>query len=187
MIRVAQLHMPFIALVALFFSVLSVSGVALAVPSDNTDIDEQGRTSLMRAVINQIPQSRVDTLLRHADTGINAADTDGQTALMHAVLSGSNKALRALVSTHTLDVNAVDNKGWTALMYAVHAGAITKIHILLEAADIDINIRDMYKKNVLRNPVSASARTSPEILAQVEIAKLLIWHQAKSCKKLLAN
>jgi ankyrin repeat protein len=66
-------------------------------------------------------------LERGADA--NAADDDGETALMCACESDSLPVARLLVELGGADVNAVDGKGQTALLYASDAGIMARASI----------------------------------------------------------
>ena len=77
--------------------------------------------------------ARVRQLLR-SGAGANAADGEGTTALMHAVIE-SDVNMMQLLMDHGADVNARNALGSTALMYA--ATNLAKTRLLLEAgADV---------------------------------------------------
>jgi ankyrin repeat protein len=52
---------------------------------------------------------------------INASDTDGRTALMHAAAEGRTETCKLLISKGA-DINKGDSFGWTASMVAGHYG-----------------------------------------------------------------
>jgi len=73
---------------------------------------------------------------------VNARDSHGMTALMHAAKGGHTRAIDMLLSVQGIDVNAQDNNGMTALMHASAVGSRSTIDMLLAFEGIDVNARD---------------------------------------------
>ena len=72
--------------------------------------DEEGMTSLMRAVVDKESLASIKTLIA-AGADVNARDTQGNTALIHAVLvSDAPDVVKALVDAGS-DVNTRGNTG----------------------------------------------------------------------------
>ena len=71
-----------------------------------------------------------------AGVGVNSADADGTTALMHAVIESDVKMMTLLFDTGT-NVNATNASGSTALMYAATDLAKTRL-LLARGADVRV-------------------------------------------------
>ena len=71
---------------------------------------------------------------------VNAADNDGETALMEAADSRNADAVRVLIANGA-DVNAADEDGETALMIAADEGNLEAVKLLIEAG-ANVNARD---------------------------------------------
>src|SRR6185436_2534464 len=107
-------------LFVLFLSLL-FSSLAFAAPAD-----------LLVAIRNG-DHAQVQKLLR-AGADVNTADSDGTTALMHAVVESDVKMMKLLIDTRA-NVNAKNALDSTALMYA--ATDLAKTKLLVEAgADV---------------------------------------------------
>jgi len=85
--------------------------------------DQEGRTSLMLAVLDQ-DLATVRFLLAMHGTSVSVRDHNGQTALMHASYKGCFEIVRALVSAECGEeqFKVRDTAGRTALMYAEQCG-----------------------------------------------------------------
>lgn len=89
----------------------------------------------------------VTTILLEAGADTNAADREGETALMKASGSGVKETVKLLIEHHA-DVNRKDVKGRTALMHAAAGNRSDAIPLLLENG-ADPNVRDNEGKSAL--------------------------------------
>jgi ankyrin repeat protein len=89
----------------------------------------------------------VTSILLEAGSDPNAADREGETALMKASGHGVKESVKVLIEHHA-DVNRKDVKGWTALMYAAAGHRSDAIPLLLENG-ADPNARDSEGKSAL--------------------------------------
>ena len=89
----------------------------------------------------------VDVMLgsgRMHATDINAADVDGDTALVNAILSGAGdtiETVRSLLAAKDIDCDVKNGKGHTALICAVMCGKLPVVELLLEC-DCDLELKD---------------------------------------------
>jgi ankyrin repeat protein len=89
----------------------------------------------------------VTTILLEAGADTNAADREGETALMKASGCGVKETIKILIE-HRADVNRKDLKGRTALMHAAAGHRSDAIPLLLENG-ADPNVRDNEGKSAL--------------------------------------
>jgi ankyrin repeat protein len=89
----------------------------------------------------------VTSILLEAGSDPNAADREGETALMKASGHGVKESVKVLIEHHA-DVNRKDIKGWTALMHAAAGHLSDAIPLLLENG-ADPNARDSEGKSAL--------------------------------------
>lgn len=89
----------------------------------------------------------VTTILLEAGADTNAADREGETALMKASGYGVKETVKILIERHA-DVNRKDLKGRTALMHAAAGHRSDAIPLLLENG-ADPNVRDNEGKSAL--------------------------------------
>jgi ankyrin repeat protein len=109
--------------------------------------DQDGRTALMWAVMNDQPVEIVNALIA-AGADVNVQDQDGATALMWAVMDDrSIEIVNALLPA--ADVNAQDQFGRTALMWAVRFNRPLEIVNALIAAGADVNVQEQGGKTPL--------------------------------------
>ncbi|TFK18488.1 ankyrin [Coprinopsis marcescibilis] len=105
-------------------------------------VDEQGTTLVMCAARS----GEVEMVSRFLGLGlganINAKDKNRQTALAHAVLSGSSDVVRALLGVEGIDYNCVDSRSRTPLMMAAEGLSTGIVDELLELEEIKIDSRD---------------------------------------------
>lgn len=135
-----------------------MNAISLIVPTvPPIDADENGRTALMKAVID----GDKDAMLLYAPFEWGWADLDGYTALMHAVQVNSIEAVRLLINfeysftlpdTRTALMLAVEHRkynlvplmlerlgkltdkhGYTALMHAVFLGDIEMVRVCIDS------------------------------------------------------
>jgi ankyrin repeat protein len=89
-----------------------------------------GQTSLMK-------------LLFQRGVDVNQRTKTGRTLLYPAMSSGSEEAVRLILSQEGFDLNAGNNKGRTALMDAVKSGwKESMVQLLVEQPGVDLNIAD---------------------------------------------
>jgi ankyrin repeat protein len=90
-------------------------------------------------VIDAVHRGDLSGLAERLDAGeaVDATDTDGRTALMHAVLDGQIDAVRFLLSRGA-SVDARDRNGYTPLHFAAQENELEIARLLLEAgASVD--------------------------------------------------
>ncbi len=114
-----------------FLMVMLLAGLAYA-----GDLDK----GLAEAVAaGDIPKLRI-LLARGAD--VNAANKEGETALMVAALEGRTEMVRFLIERGA-DLEARDVVGATALLYAALGGSLDTIKLLIEkGANLDAKTGD---------------------------------------------
>ena len=117
---------------------------------------------------------QAQTLLR-SGSDVNAADQDGTTALMHAVIESDARMMRLLIENGA-NVNAKNALDSTALMYA--ATNLTKTQVLLDAS-ADVNV--VGKRGA--TPLSVAATT----FGSTPVLKLLIAKGAKPEDRLMVS
>ena len=81
--------------------------------------------------------------------GVNAADSNGLTALMWAAGEGHTDRVTALLAAPGLDVNATDRNGWAALMRAASGGHTDRVTALLAAPGLNVNAAGRYVRTAL--------------------------------------
>lgn len=74
-------------------------------------------------------------------------DTDGRTALMHAVHNGNLRMVSALIDAGAY-VNKTDKHGMTALMFASHMGRVDIVRTMLKAG-ARLDITDQWGRTAL--------------------------------------
>lgn len=98
-----------------------------------------GMTDLMRACSDKNNIKAVKKCLR-AEKNVNAKDSKGMTALIHACIANCPKNVRLLVKHKDTDVNMRDNEKMTPLMYASKMGYNNVVDELIKSEKIDLNI-----------------------------------------------
>lgn len=108
-------------------------------PTDLTK--DSKRTPLMDAVIaNDI--NRVIAYVVNSEESINNVDSDGNSALIHAMRHGSFSII-ALLLGHNAAIDHQNNDGQTALMRVAEIGEITTLEFMLQkGADINKQSKD---------------------------------------------
>ena len=76
------------------------------------------------------------------NTDVNAKDSDGMTALQHAIIKEYPQLLDKLLAHQDIEVNSTDGGGLTALHYAVLQRSESAVKGLLAHEGIDVNIKD---------------------------------------------
>ncbi len=109
-----------------------------------------GRTLEVFSIHSQT-QERVNgtvSILRE-NKAINKVDSDGKTALHHAVQADNVELVKALTKVGA-DVNKEDAKGRTPLYYAAESGNVESVSALIEAG-ADVNKVDTKRKTLLHD------------------------------------
>ena len=85
----------------------------------------------------------------HNDTvDVNCEDSDGATALHHAVDVDNDEGARMLLAdTRLQDVNHKNSRGLTPLMRAVTRSKVNCATLLLSDPRVDLDARDNYKRS----------------------------------------
>ena len=76
------------------------------------------------------------------NTDVNAKDSDGMTALQHAIIKEYPQLLDKLLAHQDIEVNSQDGGGLTALHYAVLQRNESAVNALLAHEGIDVNSQD---------------------------------------------
>jgi ankyrin repeat protein len=142
----------------------------LAAGADANAPDQRGQTPLMLAVRsypyeNHSPAEVYEMLLAAgAKASVNAKDSAGRTALMHAVWSGYPTALnfaKSLIAAGAR-VNEADAEGKTALMLAARSNSAELIRTLFDAgARTSVNAKDGEGQTALIHAVIAYGGEPP--------------------------
>ena len=97
-------------------------------------------------LIFEIKHGREDLALEvihdDKDTDVNAKDSDGMTALQHAIIKEYPQLLDKLLAQQDIEVNSQDDGGLTALHYAVLQRSESAVKALLAHEGIDVNSQD---------------------------------------------
>ncbi len=109
--------------------------------------------------------------IRLLDAGFdpNTKDSDGRTALMHAVIDGKDELVKLLIARGS-DVNAQDKQGFSALHFAAQDYCQPATEALLKAG-ATVDARDKFGNTPLGRAVFNSR-------GRGEIIKLLLEHGA---------
>ena len=115
-------------------------------------------------------------------TDLNAADADGDTALINAILSGAGDTIgtvRSLLGADDINYDAQNGRGYTALMCAITCGKTPVVELLL-APPIDCNLE-------LQDRRGYTALHHAAMRGNLEVLKLLLHAGANataaSCRK----
>jgi ankyrin repeat protein len=84
----------------------------------------------------------VKDILAYTVVDINSKDSNGWTALMRAVMYGSEKLVELLLKHPRIDVNVQRKDGWTALMLAADWGKGWVVELLLNHPGIDRTLKN---------------------------------------------
>ncbi|RHZ47795.1 ankyrin repeat domain-containing protein [Aspergillus thermomutatus] len=88
-----------------------------------------GKVSIVRTIIEAIPDTLEDYEPRHYET-----------ALLRAAEEGSEEVVRYLLSLNAIPINYQDPNGMTAVHRAIQSGDLGRVRALLEHPDIDVNL-----------------------------------------------
>lgn len=136
--------------------ILNIIGAAIATavllplalaPSQAHEIDKDA----IYQAANESPEKL--RLLLNQGGSINAVDTAGDTALMHAATQNNEAAAQRLIDNGA-DVNARNEHGETALIQAAETGSVDVVCLLL-SVEADLNIRDDEGKTALQKAAEA--------------------------------
>ncbi len=128
-------------------------------------VDPRSAELIAAVKFNQL--ETIDDLIG-SGVSINAADENGDNALIYAAWDGKNDTIRFLLDRGA-NLNHKNNIGWNALLSAVTAGHIETVKVLL-AEGADVHFTTMGGKSVL---MAAARNQRPEIV------KLLLRSGAK--------
>ncbi|BFZ23453.1 hypothetical protein BsWGS_26492 [Bradybaena similaris] len=120
-----------------------------------------GTTPLMLAARLEGHEVTLQTLLDHG-TDCSDKDNDGNTALMHAMMTCSPKNAMFLIQfmkNNTYLLNLRNNEGFSALMCDVSRGACTDVSELIDGG-ADVNITDVDGNTVLHLAATTSMSQS---------------------------
>ncbi|MEO5734626.1 MAG: ankyrin repeat domain-containing protein [Rubrivivax sp.] len=96
-------------------------------------VDGKGQTALILALRDDSPQV-VDALLAQPKLRVDAANANGETALMMAALKGRLEAMQALIQRGA----PINRTGWSPLHYAASGSEPKAVSLLLDrGADIE--------------------------------------------------
>lgn len=116
----------------------ALKAAAAPLAEDVNEPDANGRTPLMRSVIDGNTVNVRTLLVRGADVG--RRDNAGWTALMLAAAQGDALLIKTLAEAGA-DPNAKNSAGWTALLSAASRGDLAVVQALISAG-ADVNIRN---------------------------------------------
>ena len=68
---------------------------------------------------------------------VNAADKDGNTALIWAAANGEVEAVKELLRNEKVDVNAANKNGYTALILAAANGKVEVVKVILDKLGLE--------------------------------------------------
>lgn len=89
----------------------------------------------MQPLINAAASGNLDSVLElmtlPESTDLNATDSEGKTALMHAVIGGHHDVIDSLLSDYNIDLDQSDKNGRTALSYAIMKSDMVCVKTLL--------------------------------------------------------
>merc|ERR1712212_1426272 len=121
--------------------------VALESGADLNIRSLEGKTPLMLALWNN-QNSVVELLMQNDKVDVNCEDSDGATALHHAVDVDNDEGARMLLDDIRLqDINHKNRRGLTPLMRAVARSKVNCATLLLSDTRVDLDSRDNYKRS----------------------------------------
>ncbi|CAL7961386.1 hypothetical protein MIDIC_20017 [Alphaproteobacteria bacterium] len=140
------------------------------------DRDDSGNTALHYAVMTHVTGHSTDFTreLTESNANINAANNEGLTPFMIAVMSNDVQLATYLLTRQNLDVNAQDKHGNTALMYACQMGNHNMIKLLLQHEKTNVHL---YNKDGLTAFMITALAKKEEEKDVVDKAVLLQSHQ----------
>lgn len=130
--------------------------------TNDTDENDEEESSLLLHDAVMFGQAHIVQMLLDAGAEVDAADSDGTTALMAAAQYGQSEIVTILINAGA-DIDAVDNTGGTPLMYAATYDEPKVIEILL-AAGAQVNVMDEEGKTPFLNAVESG---HPQIMRRL--------------------
>ncbi|KAF1786616.1 Ankyrin repeat-containing domain [Phytophthora cactorum] len=119
----------------------------------------------------------VQYLVEKCGVDVNAADSDGVTALMEAASTGMVEVIGYLVNQCNVDVNTPTRAGNTVLIKAASAGNIEVVRYLAAECSADVNVAS---KNGMTTLMKASSRGNIQGAAAYGAIDV-IWYLAEKC------
>jgi ankyrin repeat protein len=141
--------------------------------ASNSLLFAAGPADLLTAVRNG-DHAQVRKLIE-SGTGVNSADKEGTTALMHSVIESDAKMMKLLIDKGA-NVNTANGAGSTALMYAVTNFA--KAKMLLDAG-ADVKVKNKYGST----PMNVATTT----FGSTPVLKLLVAKGAEADPRVIAG
>lgn len=146
---------------------ISVALYFLQLPRVNVNArDEDGRTLLHTACIQNDGYYMIRILLRAGGIDLNATDQLGRTPLSYLASSGNLFSLDMLLQCRGVDVNVGNMNGQTPLHFAVQDGGDRVVKKLLAEACVETNVCDNKDRSVLWYAVSRGTWTTVQQLCQ---------------------
>ncbi|RPA98782.1 ankyrin [Choiromyces venosus 120613-1] len=132
---------------------------------DVNSVDNRRMSALAYAAYKWVEVVKV--LLDRADIDVNARDTDGRSALYHALGFWSAwKNVAILLEDARVDVNLRDRLRRTPLHLAVSNGKAAALNMLLDCERVDVNAEDQHHRSPLCTAVQLGSPTTVHSLLQ---------------------
>jgi ankyrin repeat protein len=134
--------------------------------ADINKANAAGETPLM---ISAMHGNELTPFLSTPGIEVNAKDSRGSTALMHAIKKFNCEAAKELIACPGIDVNAKDTNGKTALMLCAEKDSPRNMEHLLAHPSIDVNAQDINGYTALMLSARRSIVTGKNLLAHPRI------------------
>ena len=124
---------------------------------------KEGNLQDMKEVYQQLQNNGLQKEVK------NFKDSDGNTALMEAIVSGHLDICQWLVRENLVDVNSKDNGGWNALHVAARVDRPEIAQFLFEKTSVDVNEQSYGGRSALH--IAA-------LFNRIEVTRVLLEHEA---------